>query len=285
MASPLIIVPAYNVEASIGALLDGLHDRLIVVIDDGSPDNTREIVQRRDVPLITHHHNQGVGAALKSGIAYGLDHGFSQAITIDADGQHSPDRIRDVELLLTRSDFVIGNRFHDLAVLPTQKLCSNLLGSIVVQELFGLRIPDAACGFRGFRLGAELLDIEANSYGYVFEQFFALLRRFPDFQLVDIPAIYPMDSLLCTRRSELSGFFQAAIRVCRADRSHHELLEALTGADVSVEQGRDFSVAFGDFVFYAYSIERESAYIIQTEQGNIRKFHRGIDSADQTGFV
>ena len=88
----LIIIPAYNVESKIKSVLDFLKCKKenVIVIDDGSADNTSQIVINENFRLIRHKKNMGLSQAINSGLEYAKVNGFERIVTIDADGQHDP---------------------------------------------------------------------------------------------------------------------------------------------------------------------------------------------------
>ena len=111
----LIAIPAFNEEASIGAVLADLRDHHplehVIVIDDGSRDRTSEIADAAGVRVIRHAINLGVGAAMGTAFKYAARHGYDALVQVDADGQHRPEFLA---LLLDQvgvADIVIGSRF------------------------------------------------------------------------------------------------------------------------------------------------------------------------------
>jgi glycosyltransferase involved in cell wall biosynthesis len=110
-----IVIPAYNEAAVIADVIRGLHAYLphIVVVDDGSRDETGSIARSAGAVLVTHSVNLGQGAALETGITYALAQGADAVCTFDADGQHPPEAVETLhrELLRTDSDIVFGSRF------------------------------------------------------------------------------------------------------------------------------------------------------------------------------
>lgn len=110
-----IIVPAYNEEAVIQSTLAGLQESFsnIIVVNDGSSDDTASIVGQLDVTLINHLINIGQGAALQTGITHALDCGADIIVSFDADGQH---QVADVSAMIERikqddCDVLLGSRF------------------------------------------------------------------------------------------------------------------------------------------------------------------------------
>ena len=115
MAEVLLVMPAYNEEKSIEKVLQKIHsDGLdIVVIDDGSDDKTKEIVDRNNIKVISHPFNLGYGGALQTGFKYASKKNYEYVIQFDADGQHDPEDICHMidELKKGQADIVIGSRF------------------------------------------------------------------------------------------------------------------------------------------------------------------------------
>ncbi len=110
-----IVVPAYNEAARLAATLRPLIAAYahIVLVDDGSQDNTAEVARRDHVWVARHLVNCGQGAALQTGIDFALGHGAQVIVTFDADGQHSVDDIAALvaPLLAGRVDIALGSRF------------------------------------------------------------------------------------------------------------------------------------------------------------------------------
>lgn len=150
-----IVVPAYNEEKGIGPVLERLQQVMvdsgltyqIIVVDDGSTDNTAEIASQFPVRLIRHSTNKGYGAALKTGVRAAT---HDIIITMDSDGQHDPADIpRFVELMKTH-DIVIGARTKQSHAPFLRRPGKWFLG-VVANYLAGVRIPDYNSGFRAFR--------------------------------------------------------------------------------------------------------------------------------------
>jgi len=117
MAEGLLIIPAYNEEKNIGQVLKNLKlsklDLDIIVINDGSKDRTKEVVEEESISIISHPYNLGYAAALQTGFKYAQNKGYNYVIQFDSDGQHD---INDIpfmmgELEKGHADIVIGSRF------------------------------------------------------------------------------------------------------------------------------------------------------------------------------
>ena len=147
-----VIIPAYNEAEGIAGLLEKLvaldyHKKYeVIVIDDGSSDDTAEIVSRFPVRLIKHHTNKGYGAALKTGIRKA--HG-QKVVMLDSDGQHDPAYIPQIAELLDEHELVIGERTSDSFQVKNRQGGKKLI-RWVGEYLFDQRLPDFNSGLRGF---------------------------------------------------------------------------------------------------------------------------------------
>jgi len=113
----LVIVPVYNEENSIKDVIfeirKYLEDAEIIVIDDGSNDNTAEYASKEKTIVLSHPFNMGIGASFQSGCQFASIHGYDYIVRIDGDGQHDPSFIKDIlePLRKNEADIVIGSRF------------------------------------------------------------------------------------------------------------------------------------------------------------------------------
>lgn len=169
-----IIIPAYNAASTLNLLLARLmefapkHD--IIVIDDGSTDNTAEAAKLSGVELIIHQHNRGKGAALRSGFELALNKGYEAVITIDADGQHDPKYIASlVDIIDTgHYDIVVGSRRKEFGRMSFARYLSNSITTTVVSILAGTRISDSQSGYRIIRTSV-LKSVKLNTMRYQME--------------------------------------------------------------------------------------------------------------------
>lgn len=172
-----IVIPAFNEEATIGNTIAKTLTTLeatrlsyeVIVVDDGSTDQTRTRAQHRNVTLLTNGKNQGKGSALKRGFTHATG---AIVITIDADGSHDP---ADIERLLTPAlngaDVVIGSRFtNGQGNHATKKLhlIGNHLINLVIRVLTGKHITDSQTGFRALKREV-IREIRIASKGYQVE--------------------------------------------------------------------------------------------------------------------
>jgi glycosyltransferase involved in cell wall biosynthesis len=154
-----VVVAAYNEGARIGATLEGLCRRgyPVVVVDDGSHDDTAAVAARHPVWILRHALNRGQGAALQTGIDFALRQGAAVVVTFDADGQHDA---ADVEAVVRpvregAADVALGSRFLGGAVgLPPARRLVLRLGVLFTWAFSGVRVSDTHNGFRALSAGA-----------------------------------------------------------------------------------------------------------------------------------
>ncbi len=160
-----IVMPAYNEGKSIGEVIDGLHAegwKDIIVIDDGSKDNTAEVAKSKGATVVKHQKNSGLGAALRTGLAKARELDADVAVTFDSDGQHDPKHVKKVIDVLEGYDLVIGVRYFVDA--PFHKKIGNFWFNLVTRAMGGY-FTDSQSGMRALNrhaLGA--VQIKSNRY-------------------------------------------------------------------------------------------------------------------------
>lgn len=170
------VIPAYNAGRHLAGVIERVAHHVprerIVVVDDGSSDDTRAVAERAGVVVEAHPANRGKGAAIRSGLARAATLGVPYAILLDADGQHDPDEIPSfvAQARTSGADLVVGNRLEDSANMPWLRLATNHVTSAVVSLLAGRRVPDSQNGYRlvrlahfqGFPLTTSRYEIESE---------------------------------------------------------------------------------------------------------------------------
>ncbi|MCU1278803.1 MAG: glycosyl transferase family 2 [bacterium] len=218
MSSLYLIVPAFNEARVIQATLRnlppriaGVDDLTVVVVDDGSTDDTAAEVMRVGDPrvvLLRHVINRGLGGALATGLAYARQNGADYVITYDADGQHAPEDIEGVLGPLVAGDAhaVIGSRLLNPKGMPWYRVFGNWGLNVFTFLIFGMWTTDSQSGLRGFsRAAVERIDIRMDRME-VSSEFIKEIRRCRlPFREVPIRAIYSEYSLAKGQRS-VNGF-------------------------------------------------------------------------------
>jgi len=147
------VIPAYQDEKHIGDIVRRTRERLdyVLVIDDGSSDQTAQRAREAGAEVIVHDQNRGKGEAIKTGLGQGIGRELAWVILLDSDGQHLPeeiDRFLSAAASATRPTFFIGNRMNDVARMPFIRRVVNRCMSSQISRVCGQRIPDTQCGFR-----------------------------------------------------------------------------------------------------------------------------------------
>lgn len=166
----LALIPAYNEAARIHSVLQGTHPHLpILVIDDGSQDETAAIAESAGAIVIRQHPNQGKGAALRTGFRYAINAGYSAVLTLDADGQHDPAEIPAFLAAWQSSptDLLIGAR--DFRQMPFSRRLANTLGQWIFSWALGCPIRDNQSGYRLISQRLMLTLLDSHESGFEFE--------------------------------------------------------------------------------------------------------------------
>ena len=178
-----IIIPAYNEARAIGHVLDDLagvaqdSDCEVIVINDGSTDDTASIVKQHDVTLIEHSHNRGYGASLKTGIK----NAKAEIICmLDADGQHRAEDLRRMlsEFESGRHDMLVGVRDSN-SHFPLFRRPGKRLLVVIANYLAERKIPDLNCGLRIFKKDVMLkyMHILPNGFSFSTTSTLALIQE------------------------------------------------------------------------------------------------------------
>ncbi len=117
MNRELVIIPAYHEESKIASVIKGIREHLplaeVLIVDDGSTDETRKVAMEAGATVVSHPFNLGYGAALQTGYKYALKKGYGEIIQMDGDGQHDPSSLAELLSVIRKreADIAIGSRF------------------------------------------------------------------------------------------------------------------------------------------------------------------------------
>jgi glycosyltransferase involved in cell wall biosynthesis len=147
-----ILIPGYNESKKIGQVVANARKVIndVVVVDDGSKDNTAQLAKDAGATVIKHEINRGKGAALKTGFNYAIENGYDAVITMDSDGQHDPDDIPNFlnAFEMLKSGIIIGSRMSDISTMPAVRKFTNKLTSFLSSMVAHQKIDDSQSGFR-----------------------------------------------------------------------------------------------------------------------------------------
>jgi glycosyltransferase involved in cell wall biosynthesis len=160
------VIPAYQEEKHIGDIVRRTRERLdyVLVVDDGSSDQTAQRAREAGAEVIVHNQNRGKGEAVKTGLAHWLgaaspsrragdevDREVTWVSLLDSDGQHLPeeiDRFLTTAADATQPTFLIGNRMNNVTGMPVIRRVVNRYMSRQISRVCKQEIPDTQCGFR-----------------------------------------------------------------------------------------------------------------------------------------
>jgi glycosyltransferase involved in cell wall biosynthesis len=160
----------------------------VLVVDDGSEDETARLARLAGAHVIRHGKNRGKAAALRSGFAWALENGFDLVVSLDGDGQHDPDLI---PLLLAPlragdADLVSGNRMTDPRGMPRSRRVVNRLTSWIATRIAGQPIPDSQCGFRAID-ACVLRDVRLRASHFAGDGELVLMAALRSFRVLNVP--------------------------------------------------------------------------------------------------
>ena len=176
MRASLVVIPTYNEAESIGTILDGLKDLDVdvLVIDDGSPDGTADIVRKHNVEVVERQGKQGLGSAYRAGFSIAIERGYTYVIEMDADGSHQISDLKTMMEWIGSADLLIGSRWvSDGSIENWSKFREYLSKSAnrYANLLLSLGVKDTTSGFRIYT-SALLKKMEIStirSEGYCFQ--------------------------------------------------------------------------------------------------------------------
>ena len=246
----LVVIPTYNEAESIAGLMEQVlaaHPGVdVLVVDDGSPDGTADIVDKAmtaesRLHLLERTAKEGLGAAYRAGFRWGLDRGYDALVEIDAGFSHPPDRLPALLGALKTADVAIGSRYAPggatVGWSPTRKAISRL-GNAYVRFVIGLPVHDATAGYRAFRAEVlRALAVESSeSNGYCFQIEMAHRAWQEGFRIVEVPITFT-ERVAGTSKMHRGIVLEALVRVTgwaltggrSRFRVHHELSVAAPG--------------------------------------------------------
>jgi glycosyltransferase involved in cell wall biosynthesis len=206
-----VVIAAYNEAAMIGQVVAGVvaEGWRVVVVDDGSTDDTAGAARVPGAIVLRHAINLGQGAALQTGIDFALRRGAARIVTFDADGQHSPADLPAMVAALDDADIALGSRALGTTVGATRGRRALLrLATRVSNRMSGMQLTDAHCGLRAFRASvAPRLRITQDRMAHASELLSLIRAR--GLRVVEVPVTIRYTAY--SMRKGQSGF--QAIRI------------------------------------------------------------------------
>ncbi|MDA3910615.1 MAG: polyprenol monophosphomannose synthase [Bacteroidales bacterium] len=206
MSENLVVIPTYNekenVEAIIRKVFSLSREFHVLIIDDGSPDGTAEIVKSlqeefsRRLHIVERQGKQGLGTAYLRGFDFALSHGYDYIFEMDADFSHNPeDLVRLHDACLAGADVVVGSRYItgvNVVNWPMGRVLLSYYASKYVRIVTGMKIKDTTAGFVCYRRNVlekiNLKNIKMIGYAFQIEMKFKAVLH--GFKIVEVPIIF-----------------------------------------------------------------------------------------------
>ncbi len=204
MSKVLVIIPTYNEAENITKILPAVIKQApeidVLVIDDGSPDGTAQLVKsmmdgEKRIHLSERPRKMGLGTAYVSGFKFAIQNLYDYVFEMDSDFSHNPKEIPNFLKKIQECDLVIGSRYtHGVRVLnwPIQRLLLSYFANVYTRFVTGLPLHDATGGFKCYRrcvLEAIDLDkIKSNGYAFQIEMSYKAWKK--GFRLAEIPIVF-----------------------------------------------------------------------------------------------
>jgi len=189
-SSVACVIPALNAAPTLGSVVSGLHRALpsayVIVIDDGSVDDTYGVGTRVADATLRLPRNRGKGAALRAGFVVARERRADFVVTVDADGQHDPAFAPALVQALASADLAIGARDSRAREMPVGRRLTNRLSAAAVSRCIGRPVADAQSGFRAMRADV-LSDVAPRGDRYEFETEFLIMAAQQGHRIVFVP--------------------------------------------------------------------------------------------------
>ena len=187
----VVVIPAYNEERFIGSVVlqAKQYAEDVIVVDDGSSDQTAAVAEKAGAQVIVHEANQGKGGALNTGFEVARQLDADAVVTIDADGQHDAEEIEAVvnPVLKNQADIVIGSRYlRATSDVPTHRIIGHIAFNFLTNQASGTEVTDSQSGFRAFS-ATSIQKIRFSSRGFSVESEMQFLAREHALTVAEVP--------------------------------------------------------------------------------------------------
>ena len=201
----LVVIPTYNERENISRIVPAVLETDprfdVLVVDDGSPDGTGDVVRSLAaadgrIHILQRAGKLGLGTAYLAGFAWALEREYTLVLQMDADFSHDPSHLPQFLEEAKAADVVLGSRYREGRVTvvnwPIARLLLSYFANVYARTITGLPLWDATGGFKCFRRevleSIDLKDVRSNGYSFQIEMSFRAWRR--DFRIVEIPIVF-----------------------------------------------------------------------------------------------
>lgn len=196
----LVVCPVFNEEKYIASLIEKVRsvgEYPILIINDGSTDNTSEILECKQPDfLINHDENMGYGKSLMDGFNFAMKNNYSYIVTIDGDLQHDATLIPSFFEKIKKYDTVLGSRYlcppvHSRISPPKSHLIYHRVITDIINEIFKSSITDTFCGYKAHRVEKlRTLDLDIVGYGIAIQIIVKILYKKLEYVELPVPMVY-----------------------------------------------------------------------------------------------
>ena len=191
-----VVIPVFNESYTVQSVLEDLlkYTNNIIIVDDGSTDNTYNIIKNLNVKILRHFNNLGQGAALRTGIEFCIENKAKYILTFDADGQHQASDIPNMynEIIVNKLDIVLGSRFLGSAVdMPHAKYILLKIALFFTRIISNINLTDVHNGLRLFTLDTAMkLDLSENNMSHASSIIDSIKKKKLHFKEVPVNILY-----------------------------------------------------------------------------------------------
>lgn len=269
LSENLVIIPAFNQSKELGRVLNTSVSKLfdMIIVDDGSEDNTALIASNYGVKILRNKANLGYGAAVKIGIEYAKSKKYKRIITLDADGAHNINEIHNVlsNHIWSKSKFTIGSRFLDSGDMsgnfPDSKQAANIFATSLFNKAFNTKFTDVASGFRVIETNI-LDDYFSNDMGFTYELLFNTIKKNYKINETEISVKYNAEKLFATDWNELLALLRILQRFTTKTSIFSKRIDQLV---TEFESFNKINIKIENDYMIIYPLKSEGVYVFQKQ--------------------
>jgi len=199
----VVVVPVYQggepFQKMLQELLNYVGPQSVLVVDDGSSDNTSKIALEHGVHLLRFENNRGKGTALEAGLRWWCERGAERVVTIDADGQHPPELVKALfeKSKFSQAGIVVAARNLKSREMPVHRMLSNRITTRMLSLLAGVPLFDSQSGFRCYhrRIIDQNIFPKSGRFAWESEMLVLVAQRGEGVESISMPVLYSKNSI------------------------------------------------------------------------------------------
>lgn len=220
-----VLIPVLNESHAIGSVVESLHKRNldVVVVDDGSTDDSGAIAGQKGATVIRHDTKKGKGQSLRDGFRHIVERGYDGVVTMDGDGQHDAADLEQFIQLAERErpGVIVGDRMAKPDGMPCIRYLTNRLMSAIISMACGQKIPDTQCGYRYIDARAlKNISLNCDDFEIETEMLMKAAKRGYRICCVPIKTIYQDEESKINPLKDTVRFFVYFIKELCSSKDH-----------------------------------------------------------------